>query len=68
MKQTRINGYFVELESADDCVQGWVTNGRFSASIECMYGTGTLTDGYEDFHVPESIREKIYSWALANGY
>lgn len=67
-KQTNIQGYSVEIEIEENLTQGWVSKGRFSASIEGLQATGVLCDLDDEMRVPDAIRERIYNWAIANGY
>jgi len=69
-KTNVIDGLRVELELQEDLTQGWVYWGNFSASLEAMYQQGVLTSDFGDSEkrVAPQTREKIYSWAVANGY
>lgn len=68
-KTTLIDGYTVEFENDGELTQCYIRNRRGSASLECLLGTGCLTDQYgDDFRVAEATRNRIEAWALAQGY
>jgi len=69
-KTNVIDGLRVELELQEDLTQGWVYWGGYSASLEAMYQQGVLTSDFGDSEkrVAPQTREKIYNWAVANGY
>jgi hypothetical protein len=67
-KTKTIDGILVELEIDSDGSQGWVNYGDYSASIEALYQQGVLTSDDGEKRVAPQTREKIYNWAVANGY
>ena len=71
MKTTNIQGFTIELENTHDgSVCGYVSKGRYSASVECLHQLGALQDpdGEDSLQVPARVRSAIYNWAVANGY
>lgn len=71
MKTTNIDGYSVEVEeTAQNHVVAYVTKGRFCSSVEVMHQFGNLeSSDYSESHpVPARTRDRIYKWAVANGY
>lgn len=68
-KTTTISGYTVEFENDGETTQCFISNKRGSASLECLLGTGCLTDQFgDDFQVPANVRDQIEKWAMAQGY
>ena len=67
-KTKTIDGILVELEIDGDGSQGWANYGDYSASIEAMYQEGVLTSDEGEKRVSPQTRERIYSWAVSNGY
>lgn len=68
-KTTTISGYIVEFENDGETTQCFISNKRGSASLECLLGTGCLTDQFgDDFQVPERVCAEIENWAMAQGY
>lgn len=69
-KETIINGYRVELDldGPDGTTQCFVSKGSYSASLQGLIYTGTLTDGDREIPVSESIVNAIEGWAVAEGY
>lgn len=65
-----INGYDVEIEAdnGEGVSQCFVIKGKYSASLACLEATGELSWGDLVVRVPESIVDKISTFAEANGY
>jgi hypothetical protein len=68
-KTKTFDGILVELEIDSEGSQGWASYGNYSASIEALYQQGVLcSDDDKEKRVSPQTRERIYSWAVANGY
>ena len=69
MKTTKIKGYKIEFVVNDDSSNCYIEKGNFSSSLEVLNDFGYLESrtGAEHKVDPDTI-EKIYEWALAQGY
>jgi len=66
---TKISGYTVEFSICDDSSQCWVEKGSFSASLSALLDLGHLEDRAGREHVvKDCIVDRIYDWALKQGY
>lgn len=65
-----INGYEVDIEAdnGEGVSQCFVIKGRYSASLACLEATGELSWGDLVIRVPDTIVDKISTFAEANGY
>lgn len=65
-----INGYEVDIEAdnGEGVSQCFVIKGKYSASLACLEATGELSWGDLVIRVPDTIVDKISTFAEANGY
>jgi len=66
--KTNISGYAVELDLSGETTQCFISKGKFSSSLECLMGNGTLDNSDETIDVPIPVINDIEMWALENGY
>lgn len=69
MKTTKIKGYTVQFSTCDDATHCWIEKKNFASSLEVLNNLGCLESrtGAEHKVDPDTI-EKIYEWAIAQGY
>lgn len=69
MKTTKIKGYKVEFTISNDSSSCFIEKGNFASSLEVLNNLGYLESrtGAEHKVNPDTI-EKIYEWALEQGY